>query len=229
MQKNVLIIDNDLDSCQRLIEYLTEYDMYYCLSGKDGLIHLMKGTFNFLILEIELAGISGWDVLSILRETSTIPVLILSKSNALEDKVRALDLGADDYMVKPYHEEEVAARIRAICRRYENVIGEREKGSIIYNRDFILDLNQKLAFLKGKRLKLTKKEFTLLYYFIVNKNQVLSKEQIYDFVWCEDGDNPDNSVMCQIYGLRRKIEEEPSKPQYIQTVWGFGYRFQIGD
>ena len=81
--------------------------------------------------------------------------------------------------------------------------------------------------MKGRRLKLSKKEFNLLYYFIVNKNQVLSKEQIYNYVWNDEGDNLENSVMCQIYSLRRKIEVNPSEPEYIKTVWGFGYRFNI--
>lgn len=229
MQKNMLIIDNDLESCKVLKQCFTEmgYQIYYCLTGKEGLIHLMKGSFDFLILEIVLAGISGWDILSILNETVTIPVLILSVSDLLEDKVRALDSGADDYMVKPYHVDEVAARVRAIYRRCENA-GKREgKNSIIYSNDFIIDFTQKVAFMKGRRLKLSKKEFNLLYYFIINKNQVLSKEQIYNYVWNDEGDNLENSVMCQIYSLRRKIEVNPSEPEYIKTVWGFGYRFDI--
>lgn len=113
----------------------------------------------------------------------------------------------------------------ALCRRYEMPEQELKKTSVIFSHGFTIDINYKTAYLDGNPLDLTRKEFELLYYLIANRGRVLSKEQIYQFVWKEEPYNAANSVMCQIYNLRKKIEGNPTEPKYIQTVWGFGYRF----
>ena len=226
MQKNILIIDRDLDTC-KFLKYGIVYagnHAYYCLTGREGLIHLMKGHYNLVILELEMEGVSGREILQIIRSRETVPILVISSSADLQTKVEAFRLGADDYMVKPVALEEVLVRSEALYRRYEAEPTATE-ASVLFCNGFTIDLNYKLAFLDGKPLDLTKKEFTLLYYLIANKGQVLSKEQIFQYVWKEAPFQVDNSVMCQIYNLRRKIEEDPAKPKYIQTVWGFGYRF----
>lgn len=226
MQKNLLIIERDLEICKFLKYGIVAegHHAYYCLTGREGLIHLMKGHYNLVILELEMEGISGREILEIIRSRETIPILVISSSDDIKTKVEAFQLGADDYMVKPVALEEVVARAEALCRRYKKE-PEEPKASVLFCNGFTIDLNYKLAFLDGTVLDLTRKEFGLLYYLVVNKGQVLSKDQIFQYVWKEEPYNIENAVMCQIYNLRRKIETDPAKPKYIQTVWGFGYRF----
>lgn len=227
MQKNILIIDNDLDECKLLKYGFVDagYHAYYCLTGREGLVHLLKGHYSLIILDLGMEGIPGHEILQIARSNGTIPILVISSSADLQMKIEAFQLGADDYMVKPPALLEVLARTDALTRRYEPMEPEVVESSVIFCNRFTVDLNYKMAFLDGSPLDLTRKEFSLLYYLIANKGQILSKEQIYQYVWKEEPFNPDNSVMCQIYNLRRKVEENPTRPKYIQTVWGFGYRF----
>lgn len=227
MQKNILIIDNCIEHCKQLkYGFLAAgYNAYYCLTSREGLIHLLKGHYCLVILETDLLEISGWEMLQIIRGKEEIAILIISNSNYLKDKIKAFSLGADDYMVKPIDLEEVIVRVEALCRRYDVPEQEPRKTSVLFCHSFTVDINYKTAYLDGRPLDLTRKEFELLYYLIVNKGRVLSKEQIYRFVWKEESFNSDNSVMCQVYNLRKKIEEDPTSPKYIQTVWGFGYRF----
>ena len=226
MQKNILIIERDLKIC-KFLKYgiaAAGHHAYYCLTGREGLIHLMKGHYNLVILELEMEGISGREILQIVRSRETVPILVISSSDDIQTKVEVFQLGADDYMVKPVALEEVLARMEALCRRYDKE-PEKTKASVLFCDGFTIDLNYKLALLDGRSLDLTRKEFDLLYYLVVNKGQVLSKDQIFQYVWKEEPYSIENTVMCQIYNLRQKIEIDPAKPKYIQTVWGFGYRF----
>lgn len=227
MKKNILIIDKDLETCKILKYGILEagHHAYYCLSGREGLIHLMKGHYSLVILELEMTGIAGRDILQIIHSRETIPILVIARSNALHDKVNAFQLGAADYMVKPVALEEVIVRVEALYRRYESSKPSVTESSVLFCSGFTIDLNYKVALLDGKQLELTRKEFDLLYYLAANKGQVLSREQIFRYVWKEAPFSVDNTVMCQIYNLRRKIEEDPTRPKYIRTVWGFGYRF----
>lgn len=150
--------------------------------------------------------------------------MVISSSNDIQTKVEVFQLGADDYMVKPVALEEVLARMEALCRRYEKE-PENPKASVLFCDGFTIDLNYKLAFLDGKSLNLIRKEFDLLHYLVVNEGQVLSKDQIFQYVWKEEPYSIENTVMCQLYNVLQKIEVNPAKPKYIQTVWGFGYRF----
>ena len=226
MQKNILIIERDLKIC-KFLKYgiaAAGHHAYYCLTGREGLIHLMKGHYDLVILELEMEGISGREILQITRSREPVSILVISSSDDIQTKVEVFQLGSDDYMVKPVALEEVLARMEALCRRYEKE-PERTKTSVLFCDGFTIDLNYKLALLDGKSLDLTRKEFDLLYYLVVNKGQVLSKDQIFQYVWKEEPYSIENTVMCQIYNLRQKIEVDPAKPKYIQTVWGFGYRF----
>lgn len=227
MQKNILIIDNDLKVCKKLKYGIaaTGHHAYYCLTSREGLIHFMKGHYNFVILELYLEGISGRELIPILRSRETIPILVISSSNEVQDKLDTFALGADDYMIKPLDVKEVIARIKVLGRHFDSQKEAEPEHSVLFCNDFTIDLNYMTAFLKGKKLDLTRKEFKLLYYLISNRGQVVSKEQIYQYVWQEEPFNVANSVMCQIYNLRKKIEENPAAPKFIQTVWGFGYRF----
>lgn len=227
MKKNVLIMERSLMICKTLKYGIVDlgHHAYYSLTGREGIIHLLKGHYNVVILGFEMADISSRDLLQIIRARDDIPIIVISSSDQLQDKVEALRLGADDYLVNPVALEEVAARIEALCRRCEASKQETQKSSVLFCHGFTVDTNYKTAYVDGKRLDLTRKEFELLYYMIANKGRVLSKEQIYQFVWKEEPYNAENSVMCHIYNLRKKIEKNPAAPRYIQTVWGFGYRF----
>lgn len=229
MCKNILIIDPDLEASKALKYGLVDagYHAYYCLTGREGLAHLLKGHYHLVILESVQSDLLGREILSVVRKTIKIPTIVISNADSIQEKVDVLLDGADDYIVKPFALEEVTARVAVLCRRYDDLINQIPPSSVTMCGSFMIDLNYKIVFYEGKRLDLTRTEYNLLQYLIENKNQVVSKEQIYQYVWKEEPFNSDNSVMCQIYNLRKKIEDDPARPKYIQTVWGFGYRFVL--
>lgn len=146
MLKNILIIERDLKIC-KFMKYgiaAAGHHAYYCLTGREGLIYLMKGHYNFVILELEMDGISGREILQIVRIRETVPILVISSSDDIQTKVEVFQLGADDYMVKPVALEEVLARMEALCRRYDKE-PEKTKASVLFCNGFTIDLNYKRA------------------------------------------------------------------------------------
>jgi DNA-binding response OmpR family regulator len=186
-------------------------------------ISLYRSEYDAIILDLMLPGKDGFDVCTEIRELGVkTPVIVLTAKHDVEDKVKALDAGADDYLIKPFSIEELCARIRALTRRPENSLPVVLKAGPVE-----MHTSTKKVFCDGKEIDLTLKEFSLLEYLMRHPNQVLNREQIMDHIWGFDFNSFSNVVDVHIKNLRRKLNYEKGRP-LIETIWGFGYRFNDG-
>ena len=185
------------------------------------------GSYSLLLLDVMMGEISGFKMASMLKKdkkTAQIPIIFITAKDTENDTVTGFNLGADDYISKPFSLREVAARVKAVLRRTRQGETEHAPEQIVY-KTLVLDIIKKKVCIDGEEAPLTKKEFEILLLLAQNAGIVFSKEQIYDCVWKEPYFGDYNIVMSHIRNLREKIEDNPSKPIYIQTVWGVGYRF----
>ena len=178
---------------------------------------------DLVLLDIMLPGIDGFSVCTALREKGNIPIIILSARSGKEDKIRALEYGADDYIEKPFDVDLLIAKIRALLRRnYEMT----QKGELLTDGNLTLDEQANLVYLDHKPLVMSNKEFLLLTVFLQNKGKVLRKEWLFDTVWGMDSFSEPSTLTVHINKIREKIEDDPKKPRRITTVWGTGYKYE---
>jgi DNA-binding response OmpR family regulator len=169
--------------------------------------------------------IDGFEIIRRIRQRSIVPILVISAKDTEMDKVSALSMGADDYIVKPFSLNEFVVRVKALLRRYIYFTNEEtEKEAVINYKDIVLDMQNYTIIKKGKLIKSTPIEFEILKLFFSNPNKVFTKSQIYDSIWGRDVIRNDNTVMVHIKRLRDKIETDINNPEYIETVWGIGYK-----
>ncbi len=227
MKKNILIIDNDTAIGEQIKNSLKNevYNVTYSLSVQDGMELFVKHNFCLVIMDIHLAETDGMALLKVLYKTKKVPILVLSTRTDPSDKIEALLNGADDYITKPFHEGELYARVEAIIRRYTESYNENNLYALIPYPGLIIDPQYRSVEIKGQQLKLTKKEFEILYLLARYPGQVFSKEQIYAKVWNNEFIANENSVMCHIRRIRSKLKEKGEDINYIKTVWGVGYCF----
>ncbi|PBI32403.1 response regulator transcription factor [Clostridioides difficile] len=227
---SVLIIDDDKELCTLMKKCVEQENLSAIIahSGAEGL-HLVdknKHTLSLVILDIMMPDIDGFQVLKKIRETSNIPVIMLTAKNDEDDKVSGLRLGADDYLTKPFSINELMARVNSLIRRYTmlNPAFITDTDFIIIN-GMIIDKTNRIVSVNNIPVQLTSKEFDLLAFLASNKGRVFTKKQIYTQVWEEEYAFDDSNIMSFISKLRKKIEPDPNRPFYILTVRGVGYRF----
>ncbi len=223
MQYKILIIEDDVEINKLLSDFLTE-NKYEVISQYDGLRVLeilQKDTIDLVILDIMLPYRSGDVVLSDIRKSDTVPVLIISAKETTQNKVDLLRLGADDYITKPFDMEEVLARIESSLRRVQF---QKAPQSRLQYEDLILDINKNTAFLQGKELSLTAKEFAILELMMKYPDKIFSKANLFQNVWNTEYISEDNTLNVHISNLRNKLKVLCPKKEYIDTVWGIGYR-----
>ncbi|WP_341420682.1 response regulator transcription factor [Clostridium magnum] len=222
-------MEDDLEISELVNKHLTGegFDVLTVNDGEKALQAFYNNTFDLVLLDLMLPKVSGKEILKRIRESSSVPVLIVSAKDSEIDKILGLELGADDYIAKPFSVLELTARISAIFRRIGYYIKEENSIKSISRGPFTLNFDN-YQILKGEEnIGLTAKEFEILKLFFQNPKKVFTKAQIFASVWKDDFINDDNTVTVQIRRLREKIEEDPSNPTYIKTVWGIGYR--LGD
>ncbi|WP_010271594.1 response regulator transcription factor [Paenibacillus senegalensis] len=228
MSKKIVIIDDDIDLCTLLTKTLqTEgYQVKACHCGETGLAEAITGDYQLVVLDIMLPKLSGFEVLTGIRQRSNVPVLMLTAKDGEIDKVSGLRMGADDYMTKPFSNHEFLARVASLLRRYTvfNTSGELPVQVLDIGKLRIDPLRHEVRTEHGV-IKLTAKEFDLLYFLARNQGRVFTKKQIYRSVWDDEYAFDDNNIMVHIRRLRKKIEPDPENPIYILTVWGVGYKF----
>lgn len=232
--KKILIADDDKELCKLLqITLKSEnIDSKICFSGIEAINELEKEEYIMLILDVMMPGLDGFRTLEIVRESSDIPVLMLTAKDDTSSKVKGLRLGADDYITKPFNTEEFLARVDSLIRRY-NMNNKQSKNTENYRESLyfegleILPDEYSVKTDKGM-IELLPKEFDVLYFCAINQGRILTKKQIYEAVWNESYAFDDNNIMSVISRIRKKIEEDSSNPKYIQTVKGIGYRFNKG-
>ncbi len=224
----ILLVEDDISISDMVKNYLERegYCVEIALEGEEGVKKFEKENFDFVILDIMMPKLDGLEVMRIIREKSSIPIMIMSAKDSDVDKAVGLGLGADDYIAKPFSLIEFSARVKAAIRRstkYSKSDNEK-KANIINFQDLIIDLDNYSVKKKNEFIKLTSKEFDILKLFVTNPNRVFTKAQIYSIVWNENYFGDENIINVHMRRLREKIEEDASKPNYIKTLWGIGYR-----
>lgn len=223
----ILIVEDELDLANIIKDYLEKelYEVEICSQGDEAIEIFDKFKPSLVILDLMLPGMNGYEICKNIRIKSTIPILILSAKIDEFDKVKGLNLGADDYITKPFRPRELLARVNAQLRR-----------SQVFNKDNleIIDIENIRVYTKeykveknGRDLDLSRNEFELLVFLSKNPRQVFSREQLYERIWGFDSYGDLNTVTVTINRLRQKIEDNPKNPKYILTVWGVGYKFEI--
>ncbi|EJF00160.1 response regulator transcription factor [Liquorilactobacillus mali] len=238
--KKILVVDDEM-SIVTLLKYNLEqagYEVDTALDGQTGFDKGRNFKFDFILLDLMLPRMDGLEITKRLRQEKVkTPIMILTAKGEEYDKVIGLELGADDYLTKPFSPREVIARIKAIARRTEEMPAdslsakditenETETEEVYRFPDFSVDLVNYSVTKNGKKVKLTPKEFELLAYFIKRKHRVLSRDKLLNGVWGFDYVGQTRMVDMHVSHLREKIEQDPKNPSYIETVRGFGYRFE---
>lgn len=222
---DILIVDDDEELCLLLKQCLENdgYKVHILHNGK-GVLGLLKD-IDLVILDVMLPGESGFDVLKNIRNTSSIPVLMLSAKNSEMDKVIGLRTGADDYLTKPFGLSELIARVDNLIERFKVLNQKAISTELLDFNNLRIDTKKCIVIKNDSVISLTAKEYKLLCFLAQNPMQVFTKRQIYQNVWDEDFMYDDNTIMALIRRLRKKIEDNSENPTFIQTVWGIGYRF----
>ena len=225
----VLVCDDDKEIVEAIRIYLKQegYEVVSAYNGKEALSVLKEQEIHLVILDIMMPELDGLHALMKLREESSIPVILLSAKSEDVDKILGLNVGADDYMTKPFNPLELMARVKSQLRRYTKLGGmEESNGNVLVNGSVTLDREQKSVTVDGENVKLTPTEFKILQLFMENVGVVFSSAQIYERIWEEDAYATDNIVSVHIRRIREKIEFNPKNPDYIKVMWGVGYRME---
>lgn len=228
--KKILIIEDEPEIAALERDYLivSGYDVTLRNDGVSGLREALSQEYSLVVLDIMLPGLDGFSVLLKLREKTDVPVIILSAKSEDIDKIRGLGLGADDYMLKPFSPSELVARVRAHITRYEKLTGGRlaDMKPTVEIRGLHIDKNDRRVTVRGRETQLTPKEYDILLFLAESPNRVFSKEEIFERIWGLDALGDIGTVVVHVRRLREKIENDPQNPQYIETVWGAGYRMR---
>lgn len=229
--KRILIIEDDNEIAELVSLHLTDqhYETARCDNGLSGLNKALEEQFDLIVLDLMLPELDGLEVCRRLREEhSYTPILILTSRAEELDRVLGLELGADDYLTKPFSIRELIARVKAIFRRIESISnqsGSSDQNELVRMGELEIDMQKRKASLAGKPVELTAKEFDLLKLFSSNPGRAYSRERLLNLVWGYQFDGYEHTVNSHINRLRSKIEKDPANPRFIQTVWGYGYRF----
>ena len=224
----ILIIEDEEMLAMLEKDYLemSNFQVTVETSGDTGLEKALNGSYDLVILDIGLPVIDGFEICKNIREQKNIPIMIVSAKKDEIDIVRGLGLGADDYVVKPFSPNELVARAKAHIAFYERLAGKRDENSIIEIRKLRIDKTARRVYLDNKEKNFTTKEFDLLTFLAEHPNHVYSKEELFRRIWDMDSVGDIATVTVHIKKIREKLEKDSSKPQYIETIWGVGYRFK---
>ena len=226
----ILIIEDEEAIADLEKDYLelSDFEVEIENTGDAGLSRAMSEDFDLVILDLMLPGMDGFEVCKSIREEKNIPILMVSAKKDDIDKIRGLGLGADDYMTKPFSPSELVARVKAHMSRYDRLVGSNQKvNDIIEIRGLKIDKTARRVYLDGEEKTFTTKEFDLLTFLAENPNHVYTKEELFREIWDMDSIGDIATVTVHIKKIREKIEFDTTKPQYIETIWGVGYRFKI--
>lgn len=232
MKATILVVDDDkeiVEAISKLLE-LNDFNVVKAYDGIQALSVIKTNEIDLVILDVMMPNLDGMSTLKSLRQNKNIPVIFLSAKTEDYDKVLGLQLGADDYISKPYNPQELVARVNATIRRYmflgSKQVEELDKDYIYKTGDLILNTQTKEAIVDGENVKLTPKEYGILLLLIKNAGMVFSVEQIYENVWNEEAIDVNNTVMVHIRRLRKKIEIDSKNSKYLKVVWGIGYKIE---
>jgi DNA-binding response OmpR family regulator len=224
--RKILIVDDE-ERMVRFIRLNLEYDGFKVIEafkGQQAIDKLRSGLPDLVLLDVMMPDLDGFEVLKIIRETSSVPVIMLTAKGEEDDRIRGLELGADDYITKPFSPRELVSRVRAVLRRTEMTTGTTH-GMIEVDDRLKIDFDRREVWVEGKLVKLRPTEYRLLYHLVQNAGWVVSHDQILAKVWGYEYQDEPHYVRLYINYLRKKLEEDPASPKYILTERGVGYRF----
>ena len=226
----ILLVEDDPEISGMLKTFLTteNFEVTTAFDGESACEKFMEDEYSLVLLDLMIPKRSGMEVMRVIREKSTIPIIIMSAKDTDSDKTLGLGLGADDYITKPFSVTEVLARIKANIRR-STQYADREKGekTVLERGGLLLDVEEYSVTKDGRKIELTAKEFEILKLLMENPRKVYTKEQIYAQVWKDAYFGDENTVNVQISRLRNKLEDNPREPQIVVTVWGIGYKLGL--
>lgn len=226
----ILIIEDEMSIAELERDYLelAGYSVAICEEGIKGKEMALEDEYNLVILDLMLPGCDGFEICKAIRAEKNIPILMVSARKDEVDKIRGLGLGADDYITKPFSPSELVARVKAHLQRYDRLVGGGIKDNeVVEIRGLRIDKTAHRVFVNGEERNFTTKEFDLLTYLAENPNRVFSKEELFKAIWDMNSVGDIATVTVHIKKVREKIEADSSNPQYIETIWGVGYRFKV--
>lgn len=226
----ILVCDDDKEIVEAIEIYLTQegYQVLKAYDGMQALKMLETETVHLLILDVMMPRLDGIRATLKIRETNSIPIIILSAKSEDADKILGLNIGADDYMTKPFSPSELVARVKAHLARYERLINSNaEENEVIEIRGLKIDTTARRVWVGGEERSFTTKEFDLLTFLASHPNHVYTKEELFREIWDMESIGDIATVTVHIKKIREKIEYDTSHPQYIETIWGVGYRFKV--
>lgn len=222
--KDILIIEDNQEMGALIRDFLVRdgFTVEWKESAEEGLESIKETSFKVLLLDIMLPGMDGYEALQEIRKTKNMPVLMMSAKTDDQSKILGLDVGADDYIEKPFSFPVLSSKIKALIRRSYDM---REEKDILVYKDISMNVQERTVIKNGESLHITGKEFDILEYFMKNPETVIRKEKLFDEIWGNDCFSEMNTLNVYIRWLREKLEEDPKNPQLIQTVWKVGYKF----
>ena len=225
----ILIVEDEEAIADLEKDYLelSDFEVEIENRGDTGLQRALSEDFDLVILDLMLPGMDGFEVCKHIREKKDMPVLMVSAKKDDIDKIRGLGLGADDYITKPFSPSELVARVKALLSRYDRLVGSgTTKNDVIEIRGLKIDKTARRVYIDGEEKNFTTKEFDLLTFLAENPNHVYTKEELFRKIWNMDSVGDIATVTVHIKKIREKVELDTSNPQYIETIWGVGYRFK---
>ena len=226
----ILIIEDEEAIADLEKDYLelSGFEVKICNTGDEGLQTALREEFDLIVLDLMLPGLDGFEVCKKIREEKNIPIIMVSAKKEDIDKIRGLGMGADDYMTKPFSPSELVARVKAHLARYDRLVGSSNKNNdVIEIRGIRIDKTARRVIVDGEEKAFTGKEFDLLTFLAEHPNHVYTKEELFREIWDMDSIGDIATVTVHIKKIREKIEKDTAKPQYIETIWGVGYRFKV--
>ena len=226
----VLIVEDEEAIAEIEKDYLklSGFEVTVKSDGESGLESAMGEDYDICILDVMLPGVDGFEICRQVREKKNIPIIMVSAKKEDIDKIRGLGVGADNYMTKPFSPSELVARVKAHLARYERLVSSsKENNDVIEIRGIKIDKTARRVFVNGEEKVFTTKEFDLLTFLAEHPNHVYTKDELFKEIWDMDSIGDIATVTVHIKKIREKIEYDTSKPQYIETIWGVGYRFKV--
>lgn len=226
----ILIVEDEITIADLEKDYLelSGFEVEIENNGESGLQRALKEDFDLFILDLMLPGIDGFEICRQIRERKNTPILMVSAKKDDIDKIRGLGLGADDYVTKPFSPSELVARVKAHLARYERLISSNApQNEVVEIRGIRIDKTARRVWINGEEKQFTTKEFDLLTFLAENPNHVFTKEELFREIWDMESIGDIATVTVHIKKIREKIEMNTNKPQYIETIWGVGYRFKL--
>lgn len=227
---NILVCDDDKEIVNAIEIYLSKegYNILKAYNGKQALKVIEKTEIHLIILDIMMPEMDGMTVANKIRQTKSVPIIMLSAKSEDYDKVAGLNNGADDYVTKPFNPIELIARVNSQIRRYTHLgsFKSKEEGTIYQTGDLIINDDTKQVIVEGKEIKLTPTEYNILKFLTRNKGKVYSINQIYENVWQDEAYGAENIIAVHIRHIREKIEINPKEPKYLKVIWGIGYKIE---